>query len=122
MVNLNLSTTVLLPALLAAGATTTMVFSANNGMFAKITDMVDDPTITTMPGTDGAVPLTREWTGVAAVDRQFTVLLIFFWQLLDGRHPAGTLQAAHFFGQMGAYWTLMQLEAKREGNKRRIIA
>ncbi|KAL1643953.1 hypothetical protein SLS58_004628 [Diplodia intermedia] len=99
-----------------------MVFSVNNGMFPKITDIVDNPAITTMPGTDGAVPLTREWTGIAALDRQFTVLLVFFWQLLDGRHPAGTLQAAHFFGQMGAYWTLMQLEAKREGNKRRIIA
>ncbi|KAK0637819.1 Citreoviridin biosynthesis protein D [Lasiodiplodia hormozganensis] len=121
MVNFNFSTTVLLPALLAAGATTTMVFSANNGMFDAITDIIDDPTITTIPGT-ADVPLTREWTGVAALDRQFTVLLIFFWPLLDGRHPAGTLHAVHFFGQMGAYWTLMQLEAKREGNKRRIIA
>ncbi|OJD29549.1 atma protein [Diplodia corticola] len=121
MVNLNFSTVVLLPALLAAGATTTMVFSTNNATFANITAIIDDTTITTMPGTDG-LPLTREWTGIAPLDRQFTVLLIFFWQLLDGRHPAATLQAAHFFGQMGAYWTLMQLEAKRQGNKHRIIA
>ncbi|KAF4544453.1 Atma protein [Lasiodiplodia theobromae] len=121
MVNFNLSTTVLLPALIAVGATTTMVFSANNGMFDAITDIVEDPTITIMPGT-ADVPLTREWTGIAALDRQFTVLLIFFWQLLDGRHPAGSLHAIHFFGQVGAYWTLMQLEAKREGNKRRVIA
>ncbi|GME43468.1 hypothetical protein GTA08_BOTSDO00033 [Neofusicoccum parvum] len=120
MVNLNLSTVVLLPALAAAGVMTTMVFSFNNNMFPRITEIIEDPAATTLPGTD--VPLTREWTGVGRIDRQLTVLLIFFWQLLDGRYPQATLQGVHFFGQMGAFWTLMQLEAKREGNKSRIIA
>lgn len=120
MVNLNLSTTILLPALAAAGVVTTMVFSVNNGMFPKITEIIEDPNATTFPGTD--VPFSREWTGVAALDKQLTVLLIFFYQLLDGKYPSATLQVVHFFGQMGSFWTLIQLEAKREGNKGRIIA
>ncbi|KAL1620252.1 hypothetical protein SLS56_009744 [Neofusicoccum ribis] len=119
MVNLNLSTVVLLPALAAAGVMTTMVFSFNNNMFPRITEIIEDPASTTLPGTD--VPLTREWTGVDRIDRQLTVLLIFFWQLLDGRYPQATLQGVHFFGQMGAFWTLMQLEAKREGNNTTIF-
>ncbi|KAK7705066.1 hypothetical protein SLS57_010263 [Botryosphaeria dothidea] len=90
MVNLNLSTTILLPALAAAGVVTTMVFSVNNGMFPKITEIIEDPNATTFPGTD--VPFSREWTGVAALDKQLTVLLIFFYQLLDGKYPSATLQ------------------------------
>ncbi|EKG19691.1 hypothetical protein MPH_03002 [Macrophomina phaseolina MS6] len=120
MVNLNLSTTILLPACVAAGVMTTMVFSFNNGMFPTIADIIDNPNATTLPDTD--IAFSREWTGVAALDRQLTALLVFFWKLVDGKYPSATLQSVHFFGQIGSFWTLLQLEARREGNKRRLIA
>lgn len=121
MANLTLSTTILLPALVAAGFITTMIFSFNNGTFPAITAIIDDANQTTIPGSDDVV-LIRHWTGISAVDKQLTVLLLFFWPLLSGLNPAASLHALHFSGQLGAYWTLILLEAKREGNKRRLIA
>ncbi|KAK0609114.1 Citreoviridin biosynthesis protein D [Lasiodiplodia hormozganensis] len=117
MDNFSLTTTILLPALLVAGVTMFIVFNANDGIFDKI---IDDISIKTTPSTDN-IPLTREWTGNAVFDQLFAVFLILARQLLGGRHPAGTLHTLHFFGQMGACWTLMQLEAKREDNNRRIF-
>ncbi|KAK8220754.1 hypothetical protein IWZ01DRAFT_18490 [Phyllosticta capitalensis] len=118
MPNFTLSTTIFLPALLAAAIYGCFVCSFNNGLIPNISAHLlrGDAVI---PGTD--VPLKRHYTGIGPIDQQLAFLQIFFWPITSGKSPRLFLQGIHFVGQAGAYWTVMVLEAMRTGNKGRII-
>ncbi|KAL8658587.1 MAG: hypothetical protein Q9202_007516 [Teloschistes flavicans] len=74
-----------------------------------------------LPYTDGA-PLKKMYTGIAAVDYQLTVLILFFYNVVDGSHPGACLQAYHFVGQTFAGYGLLVLESLRYGNESKIIS
>lgn len=118
MPNLTLSTTILLPGLVAAAIYGVFVCSFNNGLMPNITAHVmrGDPNV---PGVD--VPLKKYYTGIGPIDQQLVYLQIFFWPITSGSSPRLFLQGIHFVGQAGAYWAVMVLEAMRTGNQGRLI-
>lgn len=73
-----------------------------------------------LPGTKES--LRRVYTGVGAFDYQLTVLAVFFWELIDGSMPNGSLQVFNLAGQFGAAWTVVVLEGLRKGNRGRIVS
>ena len=73
-----------------------------------------------LPGTKQQ--LGRVYTGVGPVDYQLAVLAVFFWELVDGSMPNGSLQAFHLAGQFGAAWTIVVIEGLRKGNRGRIVS
>ncbi|KAL9601484.1 MAG: hypothetical protein Q9179_002853 [Wetmoreana sp. 5 TL-2023] len=92
----------------------------NNGAAQKMQDIRDNgPDI--LPYTDGG-PLRKTYTGIAMVDYQLTILVLFFYNIVDGSHPNACLQAYHFFGQAIAGYSLLVLEGLRYGNKWKIIS
>ena len=69
-----------------------------------------------------AAPIKQVYTGVGSVDRQLTILTLFFWEIVDGSLPAASLQAVQFAGQMGVAWGLFLIEGAREGNRWRLVS
>ena len=73
-----------------------------------------------LPGTTAS--LKTSYTGIKSLDYQLTVLTLFFWQLIDGSHPNGSLLCFHFAGQIAAGLGLFVIEALRSGNRNRLIS
>lgn len=55
-----------------------------------------DPYI--LPGTHSA--LIRNFTGVFLIDYLLDVLVVFFWEAVDGSHPATSTIGIYFLGQL----------------------
>jgi hypothetical protein len=95
------------------------VLAEQNGLFAHLRKIRDaGPAV--LPGT--SEPLRTHYTGINAVDKQFQLLMVFFFEVISGRPPAAVIQAFHFGGQFGAGWTLIALEAARYCNKGTVLA
>ena len=73
-----------------------------------------------LPGTEA--PLKQIYTGVGFVDKQLTILTLFFWEIVDGSLPVASLQAFQFAGQIGAAWGLIMIEGTRRGNRWRLVS
>jgi hypothetical protein len=73
-----------------------------------------------IPGTDK--PLRLHFTGIQPLDYWFTIMVLFFWEALDGSHPATSLTGIYFLGQLVGIWTLVWVEGSRVGNRGLSIA
>jgi len=60
--------------------------------------------------------------GMPAVDYQLTVLALFFWEVVDGSHPAASLFCFHFATQVACGWSLLMIEGLRRGHRWRMIS
>ncbi|KAI1437709.1 hypothetical protein GGR50DRAFT_21461 [Xylaria sp. CBS 124048] len=72
---------------------------------------------------DAPSPFLRSYTGVAAVDRRLAGLVAFFSCLIDG-NMSWDVTCFYVWGmaQFAAAWTLLALEAKRSGNRGRLVS
>ncbi|KXJ97597.1 hypothetical protein Micbo1qcDRAFT_8845 [Microdochium bolleyi] len=67
-------------------------------------------------------PFLREYTGVGALDRTLVGLVAFFSALIDGNVDQSTVAFAIWgLAQFGAAWTLLVLEARRNGNRNSLL-
>jgi hypothetical protein len=73
-----------------------------------------------LPGTNES--LKTSYTGIPKLDDRLTVLVLFFWEMVDGSKPNASLLCFHFVGQIVAGWGLCMMESLRTGNRRRMIA
>ena len=73
-----------------------------------------------LPGTPA--PLKEVYTGLGVIDNQLTVLVLFFWEIVDGSIPPASLHAFHFAGQIAAAWGLIMIESMRTGNRWRVVS
>lgn len=73
-----------------------------------------------IPGTKESLRL--KFTGIPPLDYWFTIMVLFFWEALDGSHPATSLTGIYFLGQLIGLWTLVWVEGYRRGNKGLLIA
>ena len=73
-----------------------------------------------LPGTNE--PLRTVYTGVRAIDHQLTVLILFFWENIDGSNPSGSLFGFHFAAQNVCGWGLLMIEGLRHGNRWTVIS
>lgn len=46
-------------------------------------------------------------------------LIVFYWPVLNGDHPALSLQAFYFSGPIVAMWTVIQVESWRDSSRSR---
>ena len=63
------------------------------------------------------LPVKTSFTGIPPIDGMFVTLNSFFWPMIDGSYPTGSLHNFQFAGQAFAYWCLIVLEGTRAGNK-----
>ena len=73
-----------------------------------------------LPGTNE--PVKTKYIRISAIDYQLTVLDIFFWELVDGSHPAISLYGFYFATQVACGWGLLMIEGLRRGHRWRIIS
>ncbi len=90
-----------------------------NGTVDRMSDIRDNgPRI--LQGTNE--PIKTYYSGITAIDDYLGVLDVFFWEMVDGSFPAGSLFCFHFAGQVLAGWPLLMIESMRNGNKWRVIS
>ncbi|KAH7417676.1 hypothetical protein BKA64DRAFT_658555 [Cadophora sp. MPI-SDFR-AT-0126] len=109
----------LLPLFSLAGFYGTMILADANGTFAGITALIatKDPKF---PGTNDE--LLMRYTNVGWLDKQLTILVIFFAPVADMNQGALSMSSIFGMGQFGAAWTLMVMESMRMGNTGRIVS
>ena len=73
-----------------------------------------------LPGTKE--PVRTVYTGGPSIDYQLTVLVLFFWENIDGSTPAGSLFCFHFATQIVCGWGLIMIESLRHGNQWTIVS
>ena len=104
---------------LAVGIYATWYLLYNNGT-AELMGRVRDVEPPTLPGSNEVLKTT--YTGIGWIDYQLTVLTLFFWETVDGSHPAASLFNFMFAGQATAAWTILCTEGRRFGNHWRIVS
>ncbi|MCJ1300475.1 hypothetical protein MMC08_003272 [Hypocenomyce scalaris] len=102
-----------------AGFYGTWVLLMNNGTAEQMAHIRDHGPHW-LPGTKE--PPRRLYIGIAPIDYQLTILAVFFWKVVDGSMPNGSLLAFHLAGQFGAAWTIVVLEGLRKGHRGRVIS
>lgn len=105
--------------LCAAGYYGTWHILLNNGTTEYMAHIRDvGPRL--LPGTNE--PLKTKYIGIPAIDYQLTVLDLFFWEIVDGSHPAASLFCFHFATQVACGWSLLMLEGLRRGHRWMVIS
>ena len=110
---------ILLPLFSAAGLFGTWILAGSNGTVA-ILEALAKQDVPLLPGSND--PLLKAYTGVGPIDRQLTILVVFFSPVLDPRNGALMLYSIFGLGQFGAAWTIMMMEGMRRGNKGKIVS
>lgn len=68
-----------------------------------------------IPGTHE--PLRLRFTGIAPIDYWCTIMVLFFWEAVDGSHPTTSMNGIYFLGQLVGIWTLVWVEGIRRGER-----
>ena len=74
----------------------------------------------TLPGTQE--PIKTVYTGIPAIDKQLTILVMVFWEQVDGSSPSNSLFCFHFAMQTACGWGLLMIESLRRGHRWRMIS
>lgn len=68
----------------------------------------------TLPGSNSA--LRDSFTGILPLDYLLRTLVVFFWEAVDGSHPAVTATGVYFAGQLFPIIVAIYLDGLRHGN------
>ncbi|KAL2127839.1 hypothetical protein VTI74DRAFT_10101 [Chaetomium olivicolor] len=68
----------------------------------------------TLPGSGSA--LLDRFTGIPPLDYLLRTLVVFFWEAIDGSHPAVTATGIYFVGQLFPIIVAIYLDGLRHGN------
>lgn len=72
--------------------------TAADGSSELLTQALDSATPQMLPGTEA--PLLRTYTGVQPIDYILTMLVLFWWEVADGSHPATSAISLYYLGQL----------------------
>jgi hypothetical protein len=120
-------TAALLALLSLAGYYCTWIVTYRNGFFPLAAKTVESLIAASHEGAaagglGNTTPLKTVYTGIRSVDDFLTLLTLLFWPCFDGSAPQLSLQAFHFAGQLLAFWTILEIEARRVGNRWRLVS
>jgi len=91
--------------------------SAIDGTLTSLLKALHGPKPYTLPGTDCA--LKTSITGIRwPIDYFLDVLIVFFWQAVDGSHPTTSAIGIYFLGQYTSILTCFYIDSFRLGNAR----
>ncbi|KAI1154212.1 hypothetical protein F4825DRAFT_460549 [Nemania diffusa] len=102
------------------GFKATILTMLDNGL-GKVLRAVSSGHVASLKGAPS--PFLSSYTGVAAVDGQLSAMISFFSALLDG-NQSWDIAVFYVWGmaQFAAIWTILVLEAKRAGNRGRLVS
>jgi hypothetical protein len=86
-----------------------------NGYIARFVDILASPN-PLLPGSQ--IPLLTHYLGLSAVDGLFQIATLLWANVTDGSHPALSLYAVQFGGQLVPVFLVMMVEGARSGNCR----
>jgi hypothetical protein len=109
----------LLPLIAIAAVYCLWIVSTNNGLFGQINGIVEQKQ-PMFPGSKS--PLMLKYTGVAAVDRQMSILVTFFGPVVQVGYEPLHLFSLFGLGQFGGAWTLLVMESLRRGNRGKVVS
>ncbi|KAI1822332.1 hypothetical protein F4861DRAFT_541106 [Xylaria intraflava] len=102
------------------GFNATIITMIHNGL-APVLESIGSGAVASLKG--APAPFLRSYTGVASVDRRLCGVVAFFSCLIDGNVPWDvTVFYVWGMAQFAAGWTLLVLEAKRAGNRGRLVS
>ncbi|KAK1580091.1 uncharacterized protein LY79DRAFT_672127 [Colletotrichum navitas] len=84
-----------------------------DGTLVKLLSAVHGPDPYQLPGTQ--TQLKSSFTGVFAIDYLLRILVVFFWEVADGSHPASSAIGLYFLGQYFSVLLVFYLEDSRHG-------
>lgn len=82
-----------------------------DGSTALLLEALDSPTPYILPGTDSI--LTSTFTGFKPLDYILRLLVLFWWETLDGSHPDTSAIGLYFLGQLLPCIVIVYLDALR---------
>ncbi|RWA12406.1 hypothetical protein EKO27_g2713 [Xylaria grammica] len=102
------------------GFRATIVTMLSNGL-SDVLSSVSSGTVTALKGAPS--PFLASYTGVSIVDHQLSAMNAFFSAIIDGNVP-WDVSVFYLWGmaQFAAGWTVLVLEAKRVGNRGRLVS
>ncbi|KAH8433862.1 uncharacterized protein LDX57_011499 [Aspergillus melleus] len=89
-----------------------------DGSTALISNALESPNPYNLPGTHSA--LHKTFTGLPPVDFIISMLVLFWWETIDGSHPATSAIGLYFLGQLLPCIVITYLNALR-GNKPSLV-
>jgi hypothetical protein len=93
--------------------------SGADGSTALISEALESPTPYFLPGTQSA--LVKTFTGFQSpIDYILRLLVLFWWEAVDGSHPTTSTISLYFLGQLLPCITIIYLNALR-GNKPSLV-
>lgn len=99
--------------LAALGLYGTWGLSALNGTLGRLLTVLHQSSM--LPGSD--VPLLTRFTGIYwPIDYLIDVLVVFFWQIVDGSKVTSSVFGLYFAGQHVAVITALYVNSYRAGN------
>ncbi|KAF2803638.1 uncharacterized protein BDZ99DRAFT_491664 [Mytilinidion resinicola] len=85
-----------------------------DGSFARVFAAVNSESTYILPGTKE--PLLTSITGIRyPIDYQLGILILYFWEAVDGSHPATSAVGIYFLGQYLSILTVMLTDSFRKG-------
>ncbi|KAI0907949.1 hypothetical protein F4823DRAFT_521704 [Ustulina deusta] len=114
---------VLVPLFIGAslfGFKATIITMLGNGL-GDVLSSVSSGAVASLKGAPS--PFLATYTGVAVVDHQLSAMISFFSAIIDGNVPWDvTMFYVWGMAQFAATWTVLVLEAKRSGNRGRLVS
>jgi hypothetical protein len=95
----------------------TLIFSSKNGLFITLEEIKK---LGLLPYTSAGIR--TKYTGVKALDDHLSMLVTFFWTVIDGTYPDVSLHSVDFLGQGAAAWVVCVVEGSRSGNKGKLVS
>ncbi|KAI1376834.1 hypothetical protein F4677DRAFT_75736 [Hypoxylon crocopeplum] len=113
---------VVLAGLSVFGLRATLIPIASNGLGKLLRDVTDAGSDVELLG--APTPFKSTYMGVAALDGQLAILVGFFAALIDDAGAGWDTTAFYVWGiaQFAAGWTALVLEARRSGNRGRLVS
>ncbi|CZT52940.1 uncharacterized protein RSE6_14350 [Rhynchosporium secalis] len=108
-----------LPLFSLLGLYATLVLGQANGTFKAIIALMQSEK-PRLPATDDE--LLMHYTSIGWLDKQLTILVLFFAPVVEMRGDALSMFTIFGVGQFGAAWTLMVMESFRMGNRGRVVS
>ncbi|KAK6387391.1 hypothetical protein LTS17_000659 [Exophiala oligosperma] len=111
---------IIIPPFVFVGFYCLHLFGEANGTFPLIVAHQEKRQLPTTAAV-GRPAFAEGFTGVDPPDGLLSILVVFFWPLVDGENPGASLLTFLFGGQIVAFLAVVTLEASRNANKGRII-
>lgn len=113
---------IIIPPFILVGIYCLHIFGEANGTFPLIVTHQEKRQLPTTAATVVRPTFAESFTGFDPPDGLLSILVVFFWPLVNGENPGASLLSFLFAGQVVAHLAVVTLEASRKANIGRVIS